>query len=160
MPIRSTVKALIVRQGRILLNRCAYEDGSVYYDLPGGGQCPYESLEAALRREVLEETGYTLGEIRFAALAEEIFTDPHLQARYPEYTHRMMHIFLSEPGDEPPLAPTEKDLGMVESLWLPLEEAARLKELHPFGLGAHLLSLAEGGAPIFLGTHYNHRARV
>ena len=74
----------------------------------------------------MEETGYTLGEIRFAALAEEIFTDPHLRARYPEYTHRMMHIFLSEPGDEPPLAPTEKDLGMVESLWLPLEEAARL----------------------------------
>ena len=30
MPIRSTVKALIVRQGRILLNRCAYEDGSAY----------------------------------------------------------------------------------------------------------------------------------
>ena len=41
MPIRSTVKALIVRQGRILLNRCAHEDGSAYYDLPGGGQRPY-----------------------------------------------------------------------------------------------------------------------
>lgn len=160
MSIRNAVKALIVCQGRILLNRCIHADGGVYYALPGGGQHPYESLEEALRREVLEETGYTLGAIRFAALAEEIYTGANLRAHDPDYAHRITHIFLAEPGDTPPLMPTEKDLGMQESLWFSLEEAARLPGLYPLGLGERLLSLAQGDAPIFLGTHYNHGDRI
>ena len=35
--IRCTSKAIIRRDGKILLNRCAI-DGRIYYDLPGGGQ--------------------------------------------------------------------------------------------------------------------------
>lgn len=160
MSIRSSAKTLILRMGRILLNRCAHSDGSVYSDLPGGGQHPYESLEQALRREVLEETGYTLGSIRFAALAEEIVVHPELRVRHPEYAHRILHIFLAEFENQSPLCPTEKDWGMQESLWMPLEEAAHLTELYPPGLGAHLSALAQGGAPIFLGTYYNPRADV
>ena len=56
MSIRSTVKAILCKENQILLNRCQMENGEIYYDLPGGGQNPYESLEEALHREILEET--------------------------------------------------------------------------------------------------------
>jgi len=74
MPIRCTSKAIIVRDGRILLNRCRQLNGRIYYDLPGGGQHTYETLEDALIREVREETGYTVRVVRFAGMAEEIYT--------------------------------------------------------------------------------------
>ena len=50
MSIRSAAKAIIVKDGQILLNRCRHKDGSIYYDLPGGGQHQYEScVEAAFQ---------------------------------------------------------------------------------------------------------------
>ena len=38
MAIRCAIKAIIIKNGAILLNRCKGEDGDIYYDLPGGGQ--------------------------------------------------------------------------------------------------------------------------
>ena len=50
MIIRVSNKALIFREGRVLLNKCARADGSgFYYDLPGGGQRPGEAAEDGLR---------------------------------------------------------------------------------------------------------------
>ena len=57
MAIRCAAKALIVKDGRLLLNRCRRSDGGVYYDLPGGGQNLFESMEDAVIREVREEAG-------------------------------------------------------------------------------------------------------
>ena len=72
MAIRCAAKALIVRDGCLLLNRCRRGNSDVYYDLPGGGQHPFESMEEAVRREVMEEAGIGVRILRFAALAEEI----------------------------------------------------------------------------------------
>ena len=55
--IRNAVKVILLNQGCALLNRCAHADGRIYYDLPGGGQHEYESIEQAALREVREETG-------------------------------------------------------------------------------------------------------
>lgn len=94
MPIRSAAKALMYENGKILLNSHKTESGRIYYDLPGGGQRQYETMEEAVIREVLEETGYTVEVVRFQCIAEEISEDPAMQTQYPEYTHRIMHIFL------------------------------------------------------------------
>ena len=99
MPIRNSVKAVLLRDGKILCNRCAGESGAEYYALPGGGQRPFESMEEALAREVLEETGLTARAGRLLAVAEEI--DCRAKARdFPEYAHRIQHIFLAEPAGE------------------------------------------------------------
>lgn len=157
MSIRSTAKALIVRDGQLLLNRCSYPDGRIYYDLPGGGQHPFESLEDALRREIREETGYTATVQRMVAISEEINTDPALRATYPEYCHRILHIFLAELSHNKKEIPTEKDLGMDTSVWIPLEKVHELPEINPSYIQSSLQTILSASAPIWFGTEYRDR---
>src|SRR5688572_14874161 len=51
------VSGLIVRDGKVLLVRRAKPPYTGRWSLPGGGVAPGETLEAAVRREVREETG-------------------------------------------------------------------------------------------------------
>ena len=53
--IRNAVRAVIVKDQQILVLRKQYPSGEVRYALPGGGQEPGETLEAALHRECREE---------------------------------------------------------------------------------------------------------
>ena len=141
MAIRSAAKALLLKDGKILLNRCRRDDGSVYYDLPGGGQHQGEQLEDAVLREIREETGCEAKLVRFAALAEEIYTDPEICKKYPDYCHRMMHIFIAEPiswGD-----PTELDHQMEGFEWVSLADTAGI-EILPHGLKAVLPRILKG----------------
>jgi ADP-ribose pyrophosphatase YjhB (NUDIX family) len=53
---RNSAKAIIVREGRLLVTRNSDPEGD-WYILPGGGQNHSEPLHATLRRECLEEIG-------------------------------------------------------------------------------------------------------
>ena len=54
MSIRCSAKALILDEGRLLLNKCVSHAG-VYYTLPGGGMHDGEILTEAVKREVMED---------------------------------------------------------------------------------------------------------
>ena len=54
---RPSVRAIIIRDGKILMVHSRKFD---YYKFPGGGLEPGESHEAALCREVREESGFTV----------------------------------------------------------------------------------------------------
>jgi len=151
MPIRCAAKAIIVRDGCILLNRCHHFNGSIYYDLPGGGQHTYELIEDALIREVREETGYTVRVVRFAGMAEEIYTSALMRERYPEYTHRILHFFAAEPTDDCVCPPSEKDLYMDECIWMPLDEAER-QSINPEGIAVYLRRIVDQGEIVYLGS--------
>ena len=56
MPVRNSAKAIVVHDGKILVNRCISKFGE-YYALPGGGQHTGEMLNETVKRELLEETG-------------------------------------------------------------------------------------------------------
>ncbi len=148
--IRCSAKAILLHEGKILLNHCVSDDGQTYYDLPGGGQHPYEPMEQAVVREVLEETGYRVAVDRFAALAEEIYDDPESRQRYPDYTHRILHIFLVHLADEVRQDRSELDYHQTGSAWIPVAEADRLPmaQSRLTGRFAELLSC---GHPIDLG---------
>jgi len=153
MAIRNGCKAMVIDVGKILLNRCVWEDGRIYYDFPGGGQLQYESMEDCLQREVLEETGYTVDIIRFAALSEEICTNETLRQRYPEYTHRVYHYFVAKLRDRQATEPTELDLQMEKSEWVPIEALDTI-EIRPQMLDARLREILENDVPVWLGTDY------
>ena len=63
-------------RGRLLLHRRA-DDGS--WDMPGGCLEPGETLEAAARREVREETGVELGALTLL----RVLSGPELFRQYP-----------------------------------------------------------------------------
>ncbi|MGQ9753175.1 MAG: NUDIX domain-containing protein [Thermaceae bacterium] len=78
-----TVGALIEKEGRVLLVQTTKWRG--LWGIPGGKVRLGEPLEAALRREVKEEVGLELMEIRLALLQEAVFS--------PEF-HRPAHFLL------------------------------------------------------------------
>ena len=153
--IRCTSKALIVWDGMVLLNRCVLENGRVYYDLPGGGQNSFETMEEAVCREVLEETGYVVRVEAFAGIAEEIYTNEDLRTRFPDYAHRILHIFRAVLTDAPRRTPTEKDMGMDKSEWIPIPEIPGLTETRPASLKERLPEILNSPAPVYLGPEYN-----
>jgi 8-oxo-dGTP diphosphatase len=93
MGIRCSAKAVILSDDCILANQSVSEEGEIYYEFPGGGQNIFEDMETAVAREVLEETGYQIRVERLLAVAEEIYDDPAIREKYPDYTHRIFHIF-------------------------------------------------------------------
>ncbi|MBR2635707.1 MAG: NUDIX domain-containing protein [Oscillospiraceae bacterium] len=154
MAIRCVSKAVILKNGSVLLNKCKHEDGNIYYSLPGGGQNPYETIEQAVVREVKEETGYDISVNEFIALVEEIYANIDLREKFPEYTHRITHIFKASLVDSKKDEPTEKDFEMEESVWIPLTKAEQLTDTCSPWLINILLNLEKGNIPIYLGTEY------
>jgi 8-oxo-dGTP diphosphatase len=62
---------LVIRRGRfILLYRRTRMPDAGHWNIPGGKVDHLEACEDAVRRETLEETGLTIGEIRFLCVYE------------------------------------------------------------------------------------------
>ena len=158
MSIRSAAKALIINDGKVLLNKCYDKKHGDYYSLPGGGQHQYETLYEALIRECLEETGYTVVPIRFAALCEEICMHDEFREKYPDYAHKMYHIFICKLANADRKEPTETDEMQVTCEWVDFVSLKKLRIL-PKVLGENIISVIDNTAPIFLGSEhidFNH----
>ena len=153
MAIRVGIKALIVRDGRILLNRCRRVDKFTYYTLPGGGQRQYESVMQALEREIREETGLSIRPLHMAAMCEEITTDLKSRAQSPDYTHRLTLIFAAKPLDDVSAAPEHPDSEMQCSEWVALEQADELN-LYPRPLRRHIKEALCAKGALWLGTDF------
>lgn len=149
--IRNSAKALILKDGRLLLNSHLTSSGEEYFDLPGGGQHVYETMEEAVTREVLEETGLTVEPVRFAALCEEIFTNEDMRRRYPEYCHRTMHIFLVRVTSDTVGEKTETDFQQTGSVWVTPEDAESLP-IVPIQLRGRVREVLTSESPVYLGT--------
>jgi 8-oxo-dGTP diphosphatase len=72
-----TVDAVIMKDGKIVLIKRGAEPFQGYYALPGGFVEYGETVEAALRREVLEETGLV---VEISSLVG-IYSDPNRDPR-------------------------------------------------------------------------------
>ncbi len=131
MGIRDACKAVIIDNGRALLNKnintmgdmCyGLPNGAHYYDLPGGGQNQYETLEEAVMRECLEETGHTIKVIKLCAVFEEISNHKLFRAEYEPYAHKVHFVFMCRPVNVPVKHITEPDLDMSGSEWVLLND--------------------------------------
>lgn len=158
MGIRNTSKALIINKDYILLNLCYDEHNGKYFCLPGGGQNMYETMQDALVREVLEETGYTVKVKRLAGICELICDDEYMRKERPLYSHKMYHIFLCGLSDEMRKEPTETDNMQISSEWVSTAELQNIK-LMPQCLSKNIDYIIKGYSALDLGSHhipFNH----
>jgi 8-oxo-dGTP pyrophosphatase MutT (NUDIX family) len=87
LPRRVGVIAIVERDGRILVERRADDPG--WWAFVGGGLDEEENALDALRREVREETGYTVAD----AVLVAVFTDPGRIVEYPDGNiHRLVSL--------------------------------------------------------------------
>ena len=75
MEPRLGVGACIVRDGRLLLFRRLRAPDQGCWSIPGGKIDFLEPIEAGLRREVAEETGLILGELRLLCVTDQIYPE-------------------------------------------------------------------------------------
>ena len=159
MSVRSTCKALVIHEGKVLLNRCHDAHNGEYYSLPGGGQETEEFLEEAIIREVREETGYTVIPEMFVGIGEEICDDPVVHEKWPDYIHKMYHIYrCSLDTDVPRIEPTEVDDMQDDCQWVDLER------IHEVALLPQMVKdkwdeMVKGQHPVFLDSvrlEYHH----
>ena len=153
MNVRSTVKAIVLHDDSVLLNRCRDVNNGEYYSLPGGGQEQYETLAEAIHRECLEETGYSVEPIRFCALMEEICLDPVIREQYAQYAHKMLHIFVCRLASREVKKPTETDSSQIACEWVDLEDVKNINLL-PKAVKAHFAELIESERAVFLGSEH------
>jgi 8-oxo-dGTP diphosphatase len=70
---RVGVAALVRHEGKILLGKRRGSHGAGMWAAPGGHLEYGESLEDGVRREVLEETGLAVENVRFGAITNDVF---------------------------------------------------------------------------------------
>ncbi|MBB4738141.1 8-oxo-dGTP diphosphatase [Actinoplanes octamycinicus] len=112
MSERRRAAAVIVRDGRVLMvhERSRRSGGGEWWTLPGGGLQPGETAEEAVRREVFEETGLVVSDLRYV-----------LEMPYPS---GMTSVFAVTVADGEPRAGQDDGSG-PEPLgldWLPVPE--------------------------------------
>lgn len=76
------VGAVIFKEDRVLVVRRGQEPGRGSWSLPGGAVEVGESLEAALIRELMEETSLTVDVLGITAVLERIYPDGQGQVPY------------------------------------------------------------------------------
>ena len=153
MNVRSTVKAIVLHEGKVLLNRCRDAQNGEYYSLPGGGQEQFETMAEAIQRECLEETGYYVEMVRFAALMEEICLDPFIREHYLQYAHKMLHFFFCRLTTAERAEPTETDESQIAIEWVPVAEVPQINLL-PTQVREAFSQLITEETPLFLGSVY------
>jgi len=162
MGIRNSAKALILSDdGRqILLNKSQnslddmwheYPNGMIYYDLPGGGQNQYETLEEAVKRECLEETGLTLEVERLAAIYEEISINEKFRESYEEYAHKIFFIFICRVSGEHIAPVTETDLDMIGTEWVDIDNIKNI-EFYPETIKSNIDLILKTQHLLYLGS--------
>ncbi|MEW2581328.1 NUDIX domain-containing protein [Streptomyces syringium] len=143
--IRTSAKAVVIHDGRVLLQRAAWEGQDCYF-LPGGGQNPGEPLDETVRREVHEETGLTVRVDRMLWLREYIGAH-HQNAATEAGTHRIETIFACTPTSDPhQLGGHHQDDLQTGLEWVPLDKVTTLNLL-PHALRQPIAALASTTPP-------------
>lgn len=153
MSIRNAAKAIILHNNKILLDRCFSPNIGDYYALPGGGQNQYETMEEAVIRECLEETGYTVVPDAFVALYEEIYTLESVRQNHPDYAHKILHIFRCSIFSEKAVTPSEQDTGQLGCEWIDLNNLNFVRLL-PTLVHENIQQLIRSDTPAYLGTNF------
>lgn len=153
--IRNAARAVIIRDGRILLLRKEGGGRPERYALPGGSQDLGETLVEAINRECIEEIGtpVDVGElVHVADFFKLRDTQPPTRRHLVEFLFRcrVPADYVARNGDRP-------DKHQVEVVWADLGELERMP-LFPHYLADCIVNLADPGKALYLGRFDDHAA--
>lgn len=75
MEPRVGIGVFVIRDGKFLMGRRKGSHGSGTWSIPGGHMEFGESFEQTAKREVMEETGLVIENVRFGAVTNDVFKD-------------------------------------------------------------------------------------
>lgn len=135
--VRSAVRALIVKDGRLLTIEMSRNGKDIFYILPGGGQLHGETLEQSLRRECREEIGVEPEVCQIAYVREYIGRNHKFRQAHKDF-HQLEVVFHCKlNGKVQPGEGIEHDKHQIGIRWIPLSELAQT-ELYPAELKNHI----------------------
>lgn len=147
--VRTAAKAIIIRDGKLLLLRCRDELGD-WYGLPGGGQEPGETLSDALLRECREEIGADVVVERLLFVRDHIAAN-HEFSYLEEATHQVEHLFECRlPDGYEAMSGSHPDAHRVGVAWLGHAELRRAR-VYPSQLHRLLEPSAQKPTPVYWG---------
>ncbi len=126
--IRVSARGIIIHQNQILLNNFGKGE---YYNIPGGGVEPGETIRQAVKREVLEESGLDV------SVGEMIFTleyEPHhsdfLYGERPQLSLVFACELIGNAEIQPPTIPDfdpKRPEIKSQAQWVPIDQ---LEQIH------------------------------
>ncbi|MCR5183073.1 MAG: NUDIX domain-containing protein [Opitutales bacterium] len=123
-PIRPAVRAILQKDGKILLVKLKDNAGG-FFVLPGGGQKHGETMFEALRRECAEELGIAVKPGRLCYVREYIGANHEFVQRH-KYFHQVEIVFECDLLDDSQIGSgTEEDLRQVGFAWVPIADLPR-----------------------------------
>lgn len=129
------VGAVLIAQEHVLLIRRGHEPLLGQWSLPGGAIELGETLEQAIRREVLEETGLAVQPVCILKTFDRIDRQPSGQVRF----HYVLVDFLCTLPAGMSVAQASSDA--TEAIWAPIREIRDVK----FALPAWTLEVIDSG---------------
>ena len=147
--IRNSAKAILIRDSKILLIRNRSESDD-WYTLPGGGQEKFETLQAALKRECLEEAGLAVevGELLF--VREYIARHHEFASKEPEVHQIEFHFRCNVDIKIPEVLPQIPDREQIGIEWVDVK-ALRNMAIYPKLLRQLPDHMAGQSFPVYLG---------
>ncbi len=146
--IRNAVRAVILRDGAVLMQKKWSQTKGTWYTLPGGGQDVEETLDAALIRECEEEIGVRV------EVGELLSVSDFYKRRETESpsTRHVIELFFScrVPHDYRPVSGPHPDKHQIDVVWLPLDQLA-VQPLFPLDLSSRLERIIAGEQRGYLG---------
>jgi|LGOV01.1.fsa_nt_gb ADP-ribose pyrophosphatase YjhB (NUDIX family) len=146
--IRNSIKAIIIRDNKILLTHNEY-GGEKFYLLPGGGQNHGETIINALKRECLEEIGSSVEMIKLRFIREYIGKN-HQFASEDSNVHQVELMFECRLINDKLKLTEDKDDFQIGFEWIDLDNLKNIK-IYPDTLKEVINSEGEFSSTIYLG---------
>jgi len=149
LPIRNSVRALIVRKNQVLLLRKRSRNGRSRYALPGGGQDRGETLHKCVQRECREEIAT---KVDIVGLAHVVNAFKPLDAKLVSFRQQVEFVFYCRvPKNYKPRQGKKPDKNQVGVEWVSLQDLAKI-DLRPSGMAGLVRQAASGKGPVYAGT--------
>ncbi|MBF0265543.1 MAG: NUDIX domain-containing protein [Gammaproteobacteria bacterium] len=145
---RNSAKGIIISDGKILLLKKKYDDGSILYTLPGGTQEAGEILEDTVVREIFEEVAANVSVVKLL----NIYEHKRISRKNPaNISHKVEFAFLCQLiGAYEPKSGTHPDTHQVDVKWHNIDDVSEL-ELSPAKLLEIFQKINSNSASAYLG---------